>query len=228
MKSIFLTALGLILLLTSSFAQHQQHTMPATGEATAKPYDPDKTSFPTVKTALPVTRPQSLARVKPTGQRVEYDLTIDEQTVNITGKPKRAMTVYGNIPGPTLRYTEGDVAVIQVHNKLKTETSIHWHGLLLPNAQDGVSYLNTPPIKAGQTLTFEYPLVQSGTYWFHSHTRFQEQIGVYGSISIQPRQPVHKVDHDLVILMSDWTNENPVYILKNLKRRNEWYSIKKR
>ncbi|WP_225309716.1 multicopper oxidase domain-containing protein [Larkinella humicola] len=165
--------------------------------------------------------------MKPTRKRVEYDLTIDEQTVNITGKPKQAMTINGGIPGPTMQFTEGDVAVIRVHNKLKTETSLHWHGILLPNKQDGVSYLNTPPIQAGDTYTFEYPLVQSGTYWFHSHTRYQEQVGVYGSIVIQPQQPAYKVDHDLVLLLSDWTDENPAYILKNLKRRNEWYSIKK-
>ncbi len=189
--------------------------------------DPDKSSFSLLKTALPVSRPQALARVKLTGKRVEYDLNIDEQTVNITGKPKRAMTINGGIPGPTMRFTEGDVAVIRVHNKLKTEASLHWHGLLVPNIQDGVSYLETPPILAGTTRTFEYPLVQSGTYWFHSHTRYQEQVGVYGSIVIQPQERVYKVDHDLVILMSDWTNENPAYILKNLKRRNEWYSIKK-
>ena len=201
--------------------------MPATGETTAKPYNPDKTNFPTVKTSLPVTRPQALARVKPTGKRVEYDLTINEQTVNITGKSRPAITINGGIPGPTMRFTEGDVAVIRLHNKLKTEASLHWHGLLLPNIEDGVPYVSTPPIMAGTTRTFEYPLVQSGTYWFHAHTGFQEQLGVYGSIVIQPQERVQKVDHDLVILMSDWTDEKPQYILKNLKRRNEWYSIKK-
>lgn len=226
MKNAFFTAICL-LLCYAGYGQHQQHKAPGAGSVTNPPYDPDKSNFPMVKTTLPVTRPQALTRVKPTGKRVEYDLTIDEQTVNITGKPKRAMTINGSIPGPTMRFTEGDVAVIRVHNKLKTETSLHWHGILLPNKQDGVSYLNTPPILAGQTYTFEYPLVQSGTYWFHSHTRYQEQVGVYGSIAIQPQERVHKADHDLVLLLSDWTNENPAYILKNLKRRNEWYSIKK-
>ncbi|CCH57642.1 multicopper oxidase (plasmid) [Fibrisoma limi BUZ 3] len=215
------------LLLSTAYAQHQQHTPAATDQATDKPYDPDKSNFSAVRTTLPVSRPQASAKVKLTGKRITYDLVIDEQTVNITGKPTKAMTINGGIPGPTMRFTEGDVAVIRVHNKLKTETSLHWHGLLLPNKQDGVSYLNTPPIHAGDTYTFEYPLVQSGTYWFHSHTRYQEQVGVYGSIVIQPQRITHKVDHDLVLLLSDWTNENPAYILKNLKRRNEWYSIKK-
>lgn len=207
-------------------AQHSSAGKPATSVVSDR-HDPDKSSFPLLKTTLPVSRPQALAKTKLTGKRVEYDLTINEQTINITGKPKRAMTVNGGIPGPTLRYTEGDTAVIRVHNKLKTEASIHWHGLLVPNIMDGVSYLETPPIKAGQTHTFTYPIVQSGTYWYHSHTAFQEQVGVYGSIAIQPQSPTIRVDHDLVMVLSDWTNENPAYILKNLKRRNEWYSIKK-
>ena len=227
MKKVFFTTISFLLFLTTSYGQHQQHTVAAAESAPAQSHDPDKSNFPVVETTLPVSRPQALAKVKPTGKRVEYDLTIDEQTVNITGKPKRSMTINGGIPGPTMRFTEGDVAVIRVHNKLKTETSLHWHGILLPNKQDGVSYLNTPPIQAGDTYTFEYPLVQSGTYWFHSHTRYQEQVGVYGSIAIQPQKLTHKVDHDLVLLLSDWTDENPAYILKNLKRRNEWYSIKK-
>ena len=228
MKNNFFRTLSLLMFLQiAGYGQHQQHTMAAGNQVASPPANPDKSNFPVVKTSLPVTRPQALAKVKPTGKRVEYDLTIDEQTVNITGKPKRAMTINGGIPGPTMRFAEGDVAVIRVHNKLKTETSLHWHGILLPNKQDGVSYLNTPPIHAGDTYTFEYPLVQSGTYWFHSHTRYQEQVGVYGSIAILPQQPTHKADHDLVLLLSDWTNENPAYILKNLKRRNEWYSIKK-
>lgn len=214
-------------LVTASFSQHPHHTTSTAAQPPAPAREGHKTSFPLVKSTLPITRPQARARIKPTGNRVEYTLTIDEQTVNLTGKPTRAMTINGSLPGPTLRYTEGDVAVIHVHNKLKTETSLHWHGLLLPNKQDGVSYLNTPPIHAGANYTFEYPLVQSGTYWFHSHTRFQEQLGVYGSIVIEPQQRVYSVDHDLVLLLSDWTNENPAYILKNLKRRNEWYTIKK-
>ncbi|WP_138507181.1 multicopper oxidase domain-containing protein [Spirosoma lacussanchae] len=227
MKNSFFLIVNLLLVVSYSFGQHQQHTMPATNAAAPQRNDPDKSSFPVVKTTLPVTRPQALAKTKLTGKKVTYDLVIDEQTVNLTGKPKKAMTINGGIPGPTMRFTEGDVAVIRVHNKLKTETSLHWHGILLPNKQDGVSYLNTPPIHAGDTYTFEYPLVQSGTYWFHSHTRYQEQVGVYGSIVIQPQKPTIKADHDLVLLLSDWTNENPAYILKNLKRRNEWYSIKK-
>ena len=223
-----LTTLCLLAGTTGGFAQHQHVSPPvSTTAATARPRDPDKSSFPGLKTSLPLSRPQALARVKLTGKRIEYDLTIDEQMVNITGKSRPAITINDGIPGPTMRFTEGDVAVIHLHNKLKTEASLHWHGLLVPNVEDGVPYVTTPPIMPGTTRTFEYPLVQSGTYWFHAHTGFQEQLGVYGSIVIEPQKRTYPVDHDLVILMSDWTDEKPEYILKNLKRRTEWYSIRK-
>ena len=226
--SNLLTTLCLLAGATGGFAQHQHVSPPAsTTAAIARPRDPDKSSFPAMQTSLPLSRPQALARMKLTGKRVEYDLTIDEQMVNFTGKSRPAITINGGIPGPTMRFTEGDVAVIHLHNKLKTEASLHWHGLLVPNIEDGVPYVTTPPIMPGTTRTFEYPLVQSGTYWFHAHTGFLEQLGVYGSIVIQPQELSQKVDHDLVILMSDWTDEKPEYILKNLKRRTEWYSIRK-
>ncbi len=227
MKRFILTTLGLLAVATCGFGQQSATPSTPAAGATARPRNPDKSSFPVMQTSLPVSRPQALARVKPTGKRVEYDLTIDEQTVNITGKSRPAITINGGIPGPTMRFTEGDVAVIHLHNKLKIEASLHWHGLLVPNIEDGVPYVETPPIMPGTTRTFEYPLVQSGTYWFHAHTGFQEQLGVYGSIVIEPQKSIYTVDHELVILMSDWTDEKPEYILKNLKRRSEWYSIKK-
>jgi FtsP/CotA-like multicopper oxidase with cupredoxin domain len=99
------------------------------------------------------------------------------------------MTVNGSIPGPVLEFTEGEYAIIYVKNEMKEETSIHWHGLVLPNFYDGVPYLNTPPIKPGQTLKYEFPINQSGTYWYHSHTMLQEQ-SVYGSIVIHPKRNV--------------------------------------
>ena len=226
-KTINLLILGLFIGSTYSYGQHQHPSLSVDTRKTDRPRNPDQSSFPLVKTSLPVSRPQALARAKPTGKRIEYDLTIDEQMVNITGKSRPAITINGGIPGPTMRFTEGDVAVIHLHNKLKTEASLHWHGLLVPNIQDGVPYVETPPILPGTTRTFEYPLVQAGTYWFHAHTGFQEQLGVYGSIVIEPKKRTYTVDHDLVILISDWTDEKPEYILKNLKRRSEWYSIRK-
>jgi FtsP/CotA-like multicopper oxidase with cupredoxin domain len=105
-----------------------------------------------------------------------------------------AMTINDAIPGPTLRFREGDVARIYVKNEMDVETSIHWHGILLPNFQDGVPYVTTPPIIPGTTFIYEFPIKHTGTYWYHSHTGLQEQRGIYGSIVIEPEMPSMKTD----------------------------------
>ena len=156
-----------------------------------------------------------------------YDLTIDYETVNYTGKDVKAMTFNGSIPGPTLEFNEGEFAIINVTNKMDVETSVHWHGLILPHFYDGVPYLNTPPIKPGETQQYKFALKQSGTYWYHSHTGLQEQRGVYGSLQINPKETTLEYDKDLVLVLSDWMDENPKTQLRNLKRGNEWYLIKK-
>jgi len=156
-----------------------------------------------------------------------YDLTIAYETVNFTGKDVQAMTINGGIPGPNLEFNEGEFAIINVTNKMDEETSVHWHGLILPNFFDGVPYLTTPPIKPGETQQYKFALKQSGTYWYHSHTGLQEQRGVYGSIQINPKETDLEYDKDLVLVLSDWVDENPQSQLKNLKRGNEWYLIKK-
>ncbi len=158
---------------------------------------------------------------------ITYTLTIEKQKVNKAGEDVMAMTVNGGIPGPTIRFTEGDYAVIYVENKMDVETSVHWHGIILPNFYDGVPYLTTPPIKAGTTFKYEFDLNQSGTYWYHSHTMLQEQSGVYGSIQIDSKEKTLDYDHDQIILLSDWTNQKPMNVMRNLKRGNEWYNIKK-
>lgn len=157
----------------------------------------------------------------------EYHLNIDKKMVNITGKEVMGMAINNSIPGTTLRFTEGEYAKIHVTNNMDVETSVHWHGLLLPNYYDGVPYLNTPPIEPGETFTYEFALKQSGTYWYHSHTMLQEQSGVYGSIVIEPKEKNLVYDKDLVIVLSDWTDIKPMNVLKNLKRRNEWFGVKK-
>lgn len=158
---------------------------------------------------------------------VEYDLTIEQQKIEITGKPVSAMTINGGIPGPTLFFEEGDTARIHVHNRMDVSTSIHWHGLLVPYQMDGVPYVTFPPIKENSTFTYEFLLRQSGTYWYHSHSELQEQSGHYGSIVIKPRKQRFEVDEDHVVLLSDWTNENPHAVLRTLKRGSEWYAIQK-
>jgi CopA family copper-resistance protein len=158
---------------------------------------------------------------------VEYDLVIAQQEVNITGKTVWAMTINGDIPGPTLRFKEGDIARIHVHNRMSVDTSIHWHGVLVPNEMDGVPYVTFPPIRPGAAFTYEFPIRQSGTYWYHSHTSLQEQGGIYGSIVIEPFQANFRLDRDYVVLFSDWTNEDPNEVIRTLKRGSEWYAIEK-
>jgi len=157
----------------------------------------------------------------------EYKLELKEEMVYKAGKEVMGMTVNGSIPGPTLNFQEGEYAVILVTNNMSVETSVHWHGMLLPNFYDGVPYVSTPPIKPGETMRYEFAIKQSGTYWYHSHTMLQEQSGVYGSIVIQPKEETLKYDKDLVLLLSDWTNEKPKDVQRTLKRGSEWYSIKK-
>lgn len=162
----------------------------------------------------------------------EYDLAIAEQKWSPDGtalRPVRALTVNGGIPGPTLRFREGEIARIRVHNRLaKEETSIHWHGLLLPNAQDGVPHVTTPPIQPGTTHTFQFELRHAGTYWYHSHTGLQEQNGVYGAIVVEPRGGVaERADRDEVVVLSDWTLERPEEVMRTLMSGNDWYEFKK-
>lgn len=167
------------------------------------------------------------AHIQARASTVEYDLTISREEMNITGKPVRGITINQSIPGPTLYFKEGDLARIHVHNKMKVETSIHWHGILVPPDMDGVPYISFPPIRPNATFTYEFPIRQSGTYWYHSHTGLQEQSGVYGSIVIEPRRNVPKFDHDYVVLFSDWTDEDPHEVNRTLKRGSEWYAIEK-
>ncbi len=158
-------------------------------------------------------------------QTVEYDLTVRDTLVNYTGKTTKAISVNGQIPMPTLHFTEGDTAVIRVHNRMHHETSLHWHGLLLPNEQDGVPYLTTTPIKPHSTHTFRFVIRQYGTYWYHSHTMLQEQTGMYGALIIHKKGTLPQQEE--VVLLSDWTDENPHQIERSLHYATDWYMIKK-
>jgi len=159
---------------------------------------------------------------------VSYELVISKTEAQPAGTPTSVLVVNGSSPGPVLRFTEGDTAHITVKNRLvDEETSIHWHGLLVPNQEDGVPYLTTPPIPPGGERTFAFTLRQSGTYWYHSHTGLQEQRGVQGAIVIEPREPDVAFDREHVVVLGDWTNENPTTVMRWLMRGSEWYSIKK-
>jgi hypothetical protein len=155
---------------------------------------------------------------------MEYDLVVAEREVNVTGRPVRALTVNGGLPGPVLRFSEGDLARIRVRNDLTEETSIHWHGVLVPPGMDGVPWVSFPPIAPGATFRYEFPIRQSGTYWYHSHSGLQEQRGVYGAVVIAPAGGGAGVDRDEVVVLSDWTDEDPARVLHTLKRGGHWYA----
>ena len=160
---------------------------------------------------------------------VRYELTIANQKVNITGREVDfALTVNGGIPAPTLEFTEGDDAEIVVKNEVKDEeVSLHWHGILLPPEEDGVAYVNTPPIFPGKSRTFKFKIRQHGTYWYHSHTMVQEQKGVYGAIVIHPKKETIKADKEAVVVISDWSDENADQIIRNLRKDGDYYLYKK-
>ncbi|MGB2247409.1 MAG: copper resistance system multicopper oxidase [Alcanivorax sediminis] len=158
-----------------------------------------------------------------------FHLTLGGADVNITGKTRQATTINGIVPGPTLRWREGDTVTIKVTNLLPETSSIHWHGLLLPFQMDGVPGLSFDGIKPGETFTYQFPIVQSGTYWYHSHSGFQEQTGLYGSIIIDPKTPdPQPFDREQVIMLSDWSDEDPKHIYATLKKVSHYYNFNER
>ena len=161
---------------------------------------------------------------------VHYELVATKGEVNLSGKNKVdfSLMINGQIPAPTLEFTEGDDAEIIVKNRIPNqELSVHWHGILLPPEMDGVPYVNTPPIFSGQDYKFHFKIRQHGTYWYHSHTDVQEQKGVYGAIIIHPKKEIIQSDKDIAVVLSDWSDENPTNILKNLKKDGDYYLYKK-
>lgn len=159
-----------------------------------------------------------------------YDLAISRANIDLGGTPASAITVNGTVPGPLLRFREGDEAVIRVTNQLDGEdTSIHWHGILLPSAMDGVPGVSFGGIKPGETFTYRFPLKQSGTYWYHSHSGFQEQRGVFGPLIIDPREPApYAFDREYVVILSDWTFTDPHLVYSRLKKQSNYYNRQRR
>jgi FtsP/CotA-like multicopper oxidase with cupredoxin domain len=164
---------------------------------------------------------------------VRYDLHVKDTLVNFTGKTKRAIAVNGQIPMPTLTFTQGDTAEIHVYNELKESTSLHWHGLILPNKEDGVPYLTQMPIEPNTTHVYRFPIVQNGTHWYHSHSGLQEQIGMYGSMILNKRSDdttFRKGIDDLPtipVIISEWTDYNPNNVHRMLHNATDWFAIKK-
>jgi CopA family copper-resistance protein len=158
-----------------------------------------------------------------------FDLTIGRTKVNITGRRAGATAVNDTVPGPILRWRQGDTVTLRVTNRLDVPTSIHWHGIRSPASMDGVPGLSFPGIRPGETFTYRIPLHQSGTYWYHSHSGFQEQTGLYGALIVEPRDgyPIAFV-RDYVIMLADWTDVDPEQILSNLKFQSDYYNYHQR
>lgn len=156
----------------------------------------------------------------------EFDLTIDESAVNFTGKPRMATTVNGSLPAPTLRWREGETVTIRVTNRMAVDTSIHWHGILLPYQMDGVPGISYPGIAPGETFVYRFKVKQSGTYWYHSHSMLQEQTGLYGSIIIDPAEKKDPIvsDRDYIVQLSDWSDEDPMRVLEKLKMQGDYFN----
>src|SRR5580692_2810088 len=162
-------------------------------------------------------------------QATTAQLVIDSLPVNITGRRRMATAANGSMPGPILRWKQGDTVTIKVTNRLAEPTSVHWHGLRLPADQDGVPGLTFGGIAAGASFTYRFPILQSGTYWYHSHSGMQEQTGLYGPLILVPRSPEpYAYDRDYVILLSDWTDEDPMSIVANLKQQSDYYDQQRR
>lgn len=158
----------------------------------------------------------------------EYNLVIDETAVNITGRERTAMAINGAVPGPALRWREGEEVTLHVTNRLKEPTSIHWHGVIVPNTMDGVPGISFEHIEPSETFTYRFTVKQSGTYWYHSHSGLQEQSGMYSPLLIDPVTPEpFRFDREYVVMLSDWTDEHPNRVLAKLKKQSGYYNFHK-
>ncbi|MGH1427855.1 MAG: copper resistance system multicopper oxidase [Arenicella sp.] len=158
-----------------------------------------------------------------------FDLNVGYTAVNFTGKTRQATTVNNSLPAPVLRWKQGDTVTLNVHNNLAEDSSIHWHGIILPSNMDGVPGMSFAGIKPGESYQYQFTLNQSGTYWYHSHSGFQEQTGVYGAIVVDPIDPEpYAYDRDYVVLLSDWSDTKPSKIFANLKKLPHIYNMNER
>jgi FtsP/CotA-like multicopper oxidase with cupredoxin domain len=169
------------------------------------------------------------ARSQETLRGSAFDLSIGEAAVNFTGSAQTALAINGSIPGPLLRWREGDTVTLRVSNQLREDASIHWHGIILPANMDGVPGLSFHGIRPDDSYTYRFTLKQAGTYWYHSHSGFQEQRGVYGPLVIDPSEPDPVAfDREHVVLLSDWTDESPERVFARLKKRSDYYNLSQR
>jgi CopA family copper-resistance protein len=190
-------------------------TMTATGAASA----------PLWPLRYPIAAPASAPVLRGT----DFQLEIGPAPITITGRPRVATAVNGQVPAPILRWREGDTVTLAVTNRLSEPTSIHWHGIRTPSPMDGVPGLSFAGIPPGQTFVYRFPVQQSGTYWYHSHSGFQEQTGVYGPLVIEPKMGYPQpFDRDYVVFLSDWSDTSPETIVSNLKFQSDYYNFQQR
>ena len=175
----------------------------------------------------PAARAHTHGRPQPVSlDGTEFDLRVGETLMDFTGAPRTALTVNGSLPAPTLRWREGDTVTVRVSNTLGEDTSIHWHGVLVPANMDGVPGLSFDGIRPGETHAYRFTVRQSGTYWYHSHSRFQEQRGLYGALVVEPLEPEpFRYDREHVVLLSDWTDEDPDRVFAKLKKQSDYYNF---
>ncbi|MEO6102512.1 MAG: copper resistance system multicopper oxidase [Pseudoxanthomonas sp.] len=200
-----------------------------------RPRDPERRQFVTglglmvARTQLPL-KVMAAAAATPAPapadlRGTEFDLSIAALPINLTGRAAAAVGVNGTLPGPVLRWREGDIVTLRVANRLGIDTSIHWHGILLPSNMDGVPGFSFHGIAPGETFTYRFQLKQAGTYWYHAHSSLQEAMGVYGAIVIEPREPDPiSADRDYVVLLSDWSDEDPHAIVRKLRIQADYYN----
>ncbi|MFT5572259.1 MAG: CopA family copper-resistance protein [Cryomorphaceae bacterium] len=166
---------------------------------------------------------------QPSLSGTNFNLDIGYLPVNYTGKTRQATAINGSVPAPVLRWKEGDRVRLNVRNKLAVDSSIHWHGIILPTGMDGVPGLSYNGIKPGDSFGYEFDVNQSGTYWYHSHSGFQEQTGMYGAIVVEPKEPApYQYDKDYVVMLSDWSDQAPEDIYADLKKLPHIYNIDER
>ena len=178
---------------------------------------------------LPASASAGRANIPTVLTGTQFDLSIDASPVNFTGRTRPAVTVNGSLPAPVLRWREGDTVTLRVANRLPVESSVHWHGILLPANMDGVPGLSFDGIHPGETFTYRFDIRQSGTYWYHSHSLFQEQAGLYGAIVIDPREPApYSFDREHVVLLSDWTDLAPASLFRRMKKMAGYDNFHKR
>src|SRR5262249_5620118 len=180
-------------------------------------------------TLLPWPLRRALAALAPVLSGTEFQLEIGAVPMDVTGRAITATGINGQIPAPILRWREGDTVTLAVTNRLSEPSSIHWHGVRTPSPMDGVPGLSFPGIIPGESFVYRFPVNQSGTYWYHSHSMFQEQTGLYGVIVIAPKSGYSQAfDRDYVVMLSDWTDESPETIVSNLKFQSNYYNYGQR